>query len=140
MSSHEDHTNEREGDEETGPVQAARDGKITNREEANALGLSIRQFRRLKGAYTAEGSSGLVHGLRGGASSRRLAPDVRERLRGLACETYADHRFSRIGSQLLLSRTELPLSLGRPRDVRGSSRTFRLGPGLLALFNQLTAR
>lgn len=73
-----------------GLVHAARDGKITSREGARALGLSVRQFRRLKVRYGVLGPSGLVHGLRGVASRRRLDPEVRERLRELACETYAD--------------------------------------------------
>jgi hypothetical protein len=72
-----------------GLVHAARDGKITNREGAKALGLSIRQFRRLKATYGVLGASGLMHRLRGVASTRRLDPEVRERVRGLACETYA---------------------------------------------------
>lgn len=73
-----------------GLVQAALDGKITNKEGATALGMCVRQFRRLKARYAAQGAAGLVHALRGVASSRRLDPERRQRLRLLACETYVD--------------------------------------------------
>jgi len=72
----------------SGLVQAALDGKITNREGAKALGLSVRQFRRRRVKYAASGASALAHGLRGVASARRRSPQDRERLRRLACETY----------------------------------------------------
>jgi transposase len=72
-----------------GLVQAARD-EDHEAEGAKALGLSVRQFRRLKVTYGTRGASGLMHGLRGVASSKRLDPEVRERLRELACGIYAD--------------------------------------------------
>ena len=63
-----------------GLVQAALAGKLTNHEGALALGLSVRQFRRLKAAYREGGVKGLVHGNRGRPSSRRLGEVDRVRI------------------------------------------------------------
>ncbi len=63
-----------------GVVQAAVQGRITNREGAAALGLSVRQFKRLRGRVRERGVRGLVHGNRGRPSPRRLATAIRERV------------------------------------------------------------
>ena len=63
-----------------GLIQAALAGKLTNREGAAALGLSVRQVRRLKAAYRAQGVEGLVHGNRGRRSARQLSPADRTRI------------------------------------------------------------
>lgn len=63
-----------------GLVQAALAGKVTNAEAARALGLSVRQFRRLKLAYRRAGVAGLLHGNRGRPSGRRLAEEDRQRI------------------------------------------------------------
>ncbi|MBK8232377.1 MAG: ISNCY family transposase [Candidatus Eisenbacteria bacterium] len=73
-----------------GLVQAALDGKITNREGALALGLGVRQFRRLKVKFRAKGCEGLIHGLRGAASPRRWEQGLRDRVRDLALGVYAN--------------------------------------------------
>jgi len=72
-----------------GLVRAARDGKMTNAEGASALGISVRQFRRLRAAYRDEGARGLVHGNRGQPSPRRLAPEERARIVALMVGRYA---------------------------------------------------
>ena len=53
-----------------GLVKAALAGKVTNREGARALQLSVRQFQRLKGRVRAEGVVGIVHRSRGRGSPR----------------------------------------------------------------------
>jgi transposase len=63
-----------------GLVQASLAGKVTNAEAARALGLSVRQFRRLKSAYRRAGIEGLLHGNRGRPSPRRLTEADRERI------------------------------------------------------------
>ena len=63
-----------------GVVQAAVQGRITNREGAEALRISVRQFKRLRGRVRTGGARGLVHGNRGRPSPRRLAAAVRERM------------------------------------------------------------
>jgi hypothetical protein len=55
-----------------GIVRAALSGKVTNAEGALALGISVRQFRRLKVACKRLGVQGLIHGNRGRPSGRRL--------------------------------------------------------------------
>jgi transposase len=63
-----------------GLVQAAMAGKVTNAEAALALGLSVRQFRRLKAAYRRRGVGGLLHGNRGRRAPNRLGEVERERI------------------------------------------------------------
>ena len=55
-----------------GLVQLAVAGKITTAEGARSLEMSLRQFRRLKARYRAEGVRGLVHRRRGQPSGRGL--------------------------------------------------------------------
>jgi len=66
-----------------GVVEAAVRGKITNVEGAEALGLSTRQFRRLKRRVERQGAGGVIHGNRGRASPRRLAAEIRQRVEEL---------------------------------------------------------
>jgi hypothetical protein len=73
-----------------GLVKAALAGQITNAHGAHALGLSLRQFRRLKARYRAEGARGLVHRLRRRPSSRAVAVEVRDRVAALVQTTYRD--------------------------------------------------
>ncbi|HME97031.1 MAG TPA: ISNCY family transposase [Methylomirabilota bacterium] len=73
-----------------GLVKAALAGRITNAQGAQALGMSRRQFRRLKARYREAGVRGLVHRLRGRPSSRAVDVEVRERVRALVDTTYRD--------------------------------------------------
>jgi peroxiredoxin/transposase len=72
-----------------GLIQAALAGKLTNREGALALGISVRQFRRLKAACQREGVERLMHGNRGRPSSRRLKEIDRARIVELLKDCYA---------------------------------------------------
>ena len=63
-----------------GVLQAAVAGKLTNREGAEALNLSLRQFKRLRRSVRDRGPGGVVHGNRGRVSVRRLSEDVRDRV------------------------------------------------------------
>jgi transposase len=72
-----------------GLVQAALAGKVTNLEAATALGVTVRQFRRLRHAYRVAGVGGLVHGNRGRPSSRRLSAAERERILEMINGRYA---------------------------------------------------
>lgn len=71
-----------------GLVRAARDGKITNAEGASALGISVRQFRRLRAAHRDQGDQGLVHGSRGQPSPRRRSAEEREQIVALMVGKY----------------------------------------------------
>ncbi len=63
-----------------GLLKAAPAGHITNAQGARALGVSVRQFRRLKRRFREGGARGLVHALRGRPGNRRLAPQAREQV------------------------------------------------------------
>jgi len=63
-----------------GVVQAAVQGKISSREGAEALGLSVRQFKRLRRQVRERGARGVVHGNRGRPSRRRLAAELRHQV------------------------------------------------------------
>lgn len=73
-----------------GLVQAALAGKITTAEGARALGLSQRQFRRLKARYRTEGAPGLRHRARGRPSRRALDGAIRAQVVDLLRTTYSE--------------------------------------------------
>lgn len=83
-----------------GLVQAAVAGKITNAEAARALGLGIRQFRRLKVAYVRAGVEGLLHGNRGRRAPNRLSEADRERIVKLINDRYAGLNDSHLTEKL----------------------------------------
>src|SRR5439155_21379544 len=69
-----------------GLVRAALAGQISNRQGAQALRMTIRQFQRLKARYREAGALGLRHRGRGQPSPRRVAPEVRARVVALMTE------------------------------------------------------
>ena len=73
-----------------GLVQLAVAGKITTAEGARSLTMSLRQFRRLKARYRAEGVRGLGHRLRGRPSSGALDVEIRDRVLELIQTTYRE--------------------------------------------------
>lgn len=72
-----------------GLLKAAHQKHMTNAEGAAALGLSVRQFRRLRAVFRHEGEAGLVHGNRGQPSPRRMPAPQREQILQLMVEKYA---------------------------------------------------
>jgi transposase len=73
-----------------GLVKAALAGRITNAQGAQVLGVSLRQFRRLKARYREAGGRGLVHRLRGRPSPRAVDVERRDRVLELVHTTYRD--------------------------------------------------
>jgi transposase len=71
-----------------GLVKAALAGQITNRQGAEALDITVRQFRRLTRRYQAHGAAGLLHRLRGRPSPRALEIEVRDRVADLLQTVY----------------------------------------------------
>jgi len=71
-----------------GLMKAVVKGKLTTRDVAKALRLTVRQVRRLRRRWEQAGTGGLVHRLRGRPSHRRLKAAVRERVRTLMTTTY----------------------------------------------------
>ena len=113
-----------------GLLKAALAGRITNAQGARALGLSTRQFRRLKRRFREGGARGLFHALRGRPGNRRLAPQAREQVGVLMTTTYAGfndvHLTEKLREvhQLAVSRSSvrsLRLALGRSATLRRSA-------------------
>src|SRR5258706_2041136 len=71
-----------------GLVKAACGGRLTNRQVAEALRISVRQVRRLKRRFEQGGVPALVHRSRGRPSPRRLAPRVRAEVSRLMTTRY----------------------------------------------------
>jgi len=83
-----------------GLVQAALAGKVTNREAAQALKLSVRQFRRLRAAYRRAGVGGLLHGNRKRPAHNRLAEADRQRILDLIHNRFAGLNDSHLTEKL----------------------------------------
>ena len=105
-----------------GLIHAALQGKVTNVEAAVTLGLSVRQFRRLRGRVREYGARGVVHGNRGRPSSRRLAEVTRQRVHELLTGEVKvnDHHLAE-----LVSDEGLPVSAA---SVRRERRRLKLAP------------
>ncbi|SRR6266545_481875 len=71
-----------------GLVKAACGGRITNRQVAQALRISVRQVRRLRRRFEQGGAPALVHRSRGRPSPRRLSPRVRAEVSRLMTTRY----------------------------------------------------
>jgi transposase len=71
-----------------GLLKALRAGRVTTRQVANALGLSLRQTRRLRRRFEASGAAGLAHRSRGRPSPRRLRVELREAITELMTTVY----------------------------------------------------
>ncbi|MBI5231549.1 MAG: ISNCY family transposase [Coriobacteriales bacterium] len=69
-------------------IDAARAGRIANSEGARQLGLSKRQFIRLRKRVAEEGPSGVIHKGRGRRSNRRICDEERARIARLLEKTY----------------------------------------------------
>lgn len=117
-----------------GILQALCDHRITNREAAAALHLSVRQVQRLKARYRAAGAPGLVHRGRGQPSPRRLPDSVRAQIVALLTTTYAGLNDAHLTEKLQerhglrVSRPtvrRLRRALGRPATRRRRPRPHR---------------
>jgi len=110
-----------------GLVQAALAGKVTNREAAQALKLSVRQFRRLKAAYRRAGVGGLLHGNRKRPAHNRLSDADRQRILDLMNGRFAGLNDSHL-TEKLRELEELDLcreTVRRLRQAAGIAPTRR---------------
>lgn len=71
-------------------VQSAIDRHVTQKTAASMLGLSERQVRRLVRDVREGGDSGVIHGLRGRPSNRRIAEETRDQALSLYRRRYSD--------------------------------------------------
>ena len=67
-------------------VERALDHRITQKEAAERLGISERQFRRILRRYRQEGDGGLVSQKRGKPSNRKTDERTRELVREFICD------------------------------------------------------
>jgi transposase len=108
--------------------------RVTGREVAAALAVTVRQVWRLKRRFEATGAAGLLHRSRGRPSPRRLAARLRQRVATLLATTYRDfndcHATEKLQEVegLALSRPtvrRLRQALGRPAKHRRRPRQYR---------------
>src|SRR5216110_3365177 len=71
-----------------GLIRAACAGRLTSRQVARALGVSLRQVRRLKRRFEAGGATALGHRSRGRPAPRRLRAAVRAEVSRLMTTLY----------------------------------------------------
>lgn len=71
-------------------MQRIKAKRLTQKEAARILDLSIRQIKRLYRAYKADGAKGLLSARRGKASNHRLAEQVEQEVLDLLKAKYAD--------------------------------------------------
>jgi transposase len=71
-------------------VQSTIERHITQKAAALMIGLSERQVRRVVKAIREQGDKGIIHGLRGRPSNRRLPEEMRERVLAFYQERYPD--------------------------------------------------
>ena len=100
-----------------GLVKASLAGKVTNQEGARALGVSVRQFKRLKARFRREGARGLLHRRRGQPSRRRLPAALREQIVQLMTTTYAGFNDVHL-TEKLQELHALPVSRATVRRIR----------------------
>ena len=98
--------------------------RLTAREAAEQLGLTLRHVRRLLRRYRLTGEASLVHGNRGKPSPKRLDEPTRAKILKLAQSEYADYNDSHLTEKL----NEAPYALGVSRStVRAIRRAAGLG-------------
>jgi transposase len=109
---------------------------LGQREAAERLGLSVRQFKRLVHAWKRDGDGGLVSRRRGRAAPNRLPEATRLRIEQLLRESYPDfgptlaaeklaERDGIVVSRETVRRIQTRLKLHRPKK-RGEKRVFQV--------------
>lgn len=92
-------------------------GRLTNAQVAAALCLSVRQVQRLKRRLERRGVSGLIHGLRGQPSNRRLPRELVDRIRVLMTGPYRGFNDRHL-TEKLQERERLVVSRASVRRLR----------------------
>jgi transposase len=100
-----------------GLVAAALAGRISNREGAAALRLSLRQFQRLKERFREAGAPALRHRGRGRLSHRRLPAALTVRVQALLSDRYAGFNDTH-ATEKLREVEALPISRESVRRLR----------------------
>jgi len=98
-------------------LEAVKEHKLSGRQAAERLGLSVRQVRRLIGKYRRAGAAGLGHGNRGRAPHNRVEAEVRQKVQELSEEAYQDYNDSHFAEELA-DEHGLVLSRSTVRRIR----------------------
>jgi transposase len=107
-----------------GLLRALCAGRVTTRQVANALGLSLRQTRRLRRRFETSGPAGVVHRSRGRPSPRRLRAQLREAITELMTTRYVGFNDRHLTEKL---REQHGLRVSR-ESVRRLRRALGLAP------------
>jgi transposase len=110
-------------------VRQAVEGRLSQREASERLGIGVRQFKRLVRAWRAGGDGGLVSRQRGRPSHRRLPDGLRQQLSDLPREKYADFGATLAAEKLVeleqikisaetVPRLQIELGLWHPKKRR----------------------
>lgn len=75
-------------------------GRMSGREAAGVLGISLRHVWRLLAAFRREGAAGLAHGNRGRIPANKTPQAIREQVIALAEEEYADYNDTHLTEKL----------------------------------------
>ncbi len=81
-------------------LQQVEEKKLSGREAAQRLGLSIRQIRRLLEKYRKAEATGLAHRNRGRAPHNRVDEEVLKKIQELSEEEYRDYNDSHFTEEL----------------------------------------
>ena len=92
-------------------------GKLTTREAAAVLGLSVRQVRRLRRAVSKRGQAALEHGNTGRAPVNKLGPALRKRIVRLREKVYDDFNDHHFTEKLASEPEPLEVSVSTVRRV-----------------------
>jgi hypothetical protein len=100
-------------------------GKLTMREAARLLRVSVRQLRRIRRAVERDGRAGVLHGNRGQVPGNKLRPAVRARMLRLRRTKYRDFNDQHFTEKLATETPPLRVSV---RTVRRVLRAAGIGP------------
>ena len=105
-------------------VKLTGEGSLTQREAAERLGMSERQFKRVVRRWKLEGDGGLVSRQRGRVSNHRLAEAERDRIVGLLRERYPDFGPT-LAAEKLLEREGIRVSRETVRRLQIEAKLWR---------------
>jgi transposase len=92
-------------------------GRVTGREAAELMGISLRQARRLLAAYRQKGVEAVVHGNRGRAPATRTPEVIRDKVLTLARTRYQDYNDQHFTEELA-EQHSIVLSRSTVRRIR----------------------
>jgi hypothetical protein len=99
-------------------LKSVLDGKITLLDSANAMKLSLRQARRLKGKVAAYGAAGVKHGNTGRSPAHTTDPAIRQRVEELSKDKKYLNTNDCHFSELLASHEDIFLSRATVTRIR----------------------